>query len=67
MDSKELKKLLNNSVNIIGNFIDIYISTESWDEFCSNWTFEEKKKTKFYYNVSRENIALTLEANKLLK
>ena len=65
--SKEMKKLLDSSINIIGNFIDIYIATESWDEFCSNWTYEEKKKFKFFYTVSRENIELTLEADKLLK
>ena len=67
INSKDLEKVLKNSVNVIGGFIDIFIATESWDEFCSTWTFEKRKKIEFHYTVTRENITLSLEANKLLE
>ncbi len=63
------KKLFNSLIDNIGVFFDQYfqnIENEEWDEYVHEWQEEEINRQTFYYKVTRENIALTLEAERLL-
>lgn len=58
-------KILNALVDSCGLFYDTYF--ESNDDFYnSSWSEEEFQGINFYYKVTRENIGLTIQANKLL-
>ncbi len=67
---KELKRIMDKSVETAGLIIEGYLADlESSDvsvESIPEWTEEKKNKFSFYYKITRENIDLTLEANKLL-
>lgn len=65
-DKTKMDDLLNKIVDSTGVFFDQYFTTEDWSDYISNWTGAEFKGMTFYYNVSRENIALTLAADSLL-
>lgn len=56
-------KILADSVGI---FLDQYFAEEDWNDFIDIWTDAELKDLKFYYKVVRENVGLTLEADRLL-
>lgn len=58
---------LNSLVDSIGIFFDHYFAQEEWDEYDSNWTEAEYKGMRFYYTITRENPALTIEADRLLR
>lgn len=63
------KKLFGSLLDNIAIFFDQYFqnaSNEEWDEFVYEWQEEEVNRQTFYYKVTRENIALTLEAERLL-
>ncbi|MBL6990827.1 MAG: hypothetical protein ISR65_13665 [Bacteriovoracaceae bacterium] len=60
------KELLDKLVDLVGMFFDSYFVDQNWDGYCDQWTKYDYKKTLFYYKVTRENVRLTLEANKLL-
>ncbi len=63
---KKVKETLENYLEISGLFFDEIFSNKDWNEFEPNWQEVEHNKEKFFYKISRENINLTLEANKLL-
>lgn len=72
VESNDSKKILDTLINIAGEYFDIYFSEEKnseslWDGYVYEWEEEERNKLKFFYKISRENIALTIEANKLLE
>ncbi len=63
------KKLFDSLLDNIAIFFDQYfqnINNEEWDEFVYEWQEEVINRQTFYYKVTRENISLTLEAEKLL-
>jgi len=60
------KKAESTLIDIIGLFFDDYFSTENWDDYLSAWQKFENKNFQIYYKITRENIELTLAANKLL-
>jgi hypothetical protein len=57
---------LNNLLDASSLFFDQYFNTKDWDEYEPSWGEEEFKNKKFFSKVSRENIGLTLQAEKLL-
>ncbi len=67
LDSKKapLKQLqiLSDSVGV---FLDQYFAEEDWNDFIDLWTEADLKDLKFFYKVVRENVGLTLEADRLL-
>ena len=65
--SSKPKKLLNTLVDSIGIFFDSVFADSEWNDYTSKWEDAEFSGQKFFYKVSRENIYLTLEADKLLK
>ncbi len=68
-DKTEPRKLFNNLLDNIAVFFDQYfqnIHNEDWDEFIYEWQEEVINRQTFYYKVTRENIALSLEAERLL-
>jgi hypothetical protein len=46
--------------------LDEIFAQEEWSEYEPVWQELNYKKETYFYKVSRENIQLTLEANKLL-
>ena len=59
-------KILDNLVDSIGLFFENYFNNPQEDPYISVWQENEMRGVKFFYRASRENIALTLQANKLL-
>jgi hypothetical protein len=51
---------------VVGLFFDEIFSNEEWDEFEPNWQEVSYKHETYFFKLSRENINLTLEANRLL-
>ncbi len=65
-NEKEMGNLLNNLIDSAGVFFDQFFAGTDWNDFDLRWnSFKFKNKT-YYYSTSRENIALTLQANQLL-
>ena len=62
----EAQKLIDILVDSIGVFFDDYFSKDEWNDYNPVWTESVFKKQKFFYQVNRENIALTIQADQLL-
>jgi hypothetical protein len=65
-DEKKVKETQANFIEVVGLFFDEIFSSEEWDEFEPNWQEVQYKQQTYFFKISRENINLTLEANKLL-
>lgn len=65
-DEKKVKETQSNFIDIMGLFFDEIFNDEEWDEFEPNWQEVSYKNQNYFFKISRENVALTLEANKLL-
>jgi hypothetical protein len=70
-ESAKVEKLFDTMCDSVGIFFDHYfandISNEDiFDEYVHEWEEEELNGLKIFYKITRENIALTLEANRLL-
>lgn len=65
-DEKKVKDTQKNFIDVVGLFFDEIFANEEWDEFEPNWQEVTYKHENYWYKLSRENINLTLEANKLL-
>lgn len=63
---KKVKETQSNYMDIAGLFFDEIFAREDWDEFEPNWQEVSYKNQNYYYKLSRENINLTLEADRLL-
>ncbi len=53
-------------VEITGRFFDEVFASEEWDEWEPQWQEVRLKGYTFWYKMTRENVALTLEADRLL-
>ena len=62
----ESEKILQDLVELASVFFDDYFQTKDWNEFEPNWLKTEYKKSEYYYKITRENIALSIQASKLL-
>lgn len=65
-EKSEPTKLLDQLVDSIAIFFDEYFSTSNWNDYNPIWNEFEHKKLNIHYKITRENVALTLEANRLL-
>ena len=69
---KDAKKTMNTLLDAVGVFFDSYFANrendqqEIWDEFIYEWEEANFAKEQIFYKVTRENIALSLEAESLL-
>ncbi len=63
---KQVKATQENFIEVVGLFFDEVFATDEWDQFEPNWQEVNYKKENYFFKLSRENINLTLEANKLL-
>lgn len=63
--------VINDMFDSVGVFFDAFFANEEnseeiWDDYVLDWEETEFNKQNFFYKVTRENIALTMEANLLL-
>lgn len=71
-DKKDPKKTMDNLFDAVGVFYDSYFGSkgdddsEIWDEFIYEWQEADFSKQQIFYKVTRENIALSLEAESIL-
>jgi hypothetical protein len=62
----KMPQLLNQSITSAGHFFDSFFTSREWDDFVPSWQLKEDPKGDFYYRITRENIGLTILADKLL-
>lgn len=65
-DEKKVKSTQLNFIDVIGIFFDEIFASDEWSEFEPTWQEVNYKQENYFYKLSRENVRLTLEANKLL-
>ena len=65
-DETKVKATQQSFIDVIGLFFDEVFATEDWAEFEPNWQEVSYKHENYFFKISRENISLSLEANKLL-
>lgn len=63
---EKVKETQKNYIDLAGLFFDEIFSDEDWNEFEPTWQEVTHKNKNYFYKITRENIALTLEADKLL-
>jgi hypothetical protein len=64
--NQDPEKYLDTLIDSMGVFFDSYFADADWNDYISNWTEATYKDLKFFYKVSRENVALTIQAEALL-
>jgi hypothetical protein len=65
-NESKVKETQQNFIDVVGLLFDEIFSTEEWDEFEPNWQEVNYKHETYFFKLSRENINLTLEADRLL-
>jgi hypothetical protein len=65
-DPNKLKKVIDGMVDLTGAIYDDIFSSTEFSDFSGLWLETIHEKQTYFYKISRENIKLTLEANKLL-
>jgi len=67
-EKNDPKKTMENLFDAVGVFFDSYFANqdEVWDEFIYEWQESDFSNQQMFYKVTRENIALSLEAESLL-
>lgn len=63
---EKVKETQANFIDVVGLFFDEIFADSEWDEFEPTWQEVTHKNQNYFYKLSRENINLTLEADKLL-
>ena len=63
---EKLKKSHDFLIDMVGLFFDDIFADPEKEFFSPHWEVLNHENLAVYYKISRENIALTLEANKLL-
>jgi hypothetical protein len=53
-------------IDLSGLFFDEILATEEWDQFEPNWQEVTHKHLNYFFKITRENIGLTIEADRLL-
>ena len=66
-DSKQFKIVLKNLVDLAGEIFDDIFSQENWLDYIAAWTENKFRACDFHYKITRENISLTLQAEKFLE
>lgn len=65
-DESKVKATQQSFIDVLGLFFDEIFSDSEWADYEPNWQEVTYKKENYFYKLTRENIALTIEANKLL-
>ena len=65
-EDKKVKNTQQHFIDVVGIFFDEIFASDEWNEFEPNWQEVNYKQENYFFKLSRENINLTLEANKLL-
>ncbi len=63
---KLVKETQENYLEIAGLFFDEIFATKDWNEYEVNWQEVTHKNQTYYFKLTRENVGLSLEADKLL-
>lgn len=62
----KVKETQKNYIDLVGLFFDEIFSDSEWSDFEPTWQPVTHKTHHYFYKITRENVALTLEANALL-
>lgn len=65
-DENKVKKTQEDYIAVVGLFFDEIFASEDFDGFEPNWQEVTYKSEVYFFKLTRENINLTLDANKLL-
>ena len=65
-EQEDPNQYLDTLIDSIGLFFDGYFADADWNDYQAHWEEGEYKKLKFHYKVSRENMALSIQAEQLL-
>lgn len=70
-DKVKADKIMDTMFDSAGVFFDSYFATEEnedeiWDDYVLDWQDAEFGSDKVFYKVTRENVALTMQADALL-
>jgi hypothetical protein len=65
-DEKKVQETQKNYVELTGLFFDEIFASEEWNEFEPQWQEVTHNHQTYFFKISRENINLTIEANRLL-
>lgn len=63
---KKVKDTQSDFMDLAGLFFDEIFASDDWSEFEPLWQEVKYKNETYHYKLTRENINLTLEANRLL-
>lgn len=63
---KKVKETQESFVELTGLFFDEIFADDEWDKFEPLWQEVTHKSQNYWYKLTRENVNVTLEANKLL-
>jgi hypothetical protein len=61
-----VKETQSNFMDVAGLFFDEIFSSDDWSDFEPVWQEVKYKTHTYHYKLTRENINLTIEANRLL-
>lgn len=61
------EKMVHTLIDCVGVFFDQYFQTPDWNDYNPQWVEDEFNKQKFFYQISRENLYLFQETQKLLR
>lgn len=64
---KKSTKILGEMMDITELFFEETFEDENWSDYTPLWLETFAKEQNYFYKVTRENIYLTIEANKLLE
>lgn len=65
-NEKKVKETQQNYIDLSGLFFDEVFSQDEWNEFEPQWQEVKHNHETYFFKLSRENINLTLEADRLL-
>lgn len=66
-DSNQIKVCLDTLVDSVGVFFENYFSQPDWNDYITVWQEATFKNSTVYYIVTRENLALMLQADEILR
>ncbi|RLA61920.1 MAG: hypothetical protein DRQ88_09880 [Epsilonproteobacteria bacterium] len=66
-EGQKAKKLLDTLIDSVGVFFDSHFGNTEGNDYNTSWSNETFRNIEIFYQVSRENILLTLKADELLK
>ncbi len=67
LETKKLKDIQATFVDLFGLLFDEIFSQSDWSEWEPMWQEVEYEGFTFHHKITRENILLTIEANRLLQ